>query len=59
MVKGFGGGKQGWIANLGHGLSNLLMLGKILTNRQLGITPNVDPEDLRFYFKEIHRLTSI
>jgi uroporphyrinogen decarboxylase len=19
MVKGFGGGKQGWIANLGHG----------------------------------------
>ncbi|KAK8219827.1 Uroporphyrinogen decarboxylase in heme biosynthesis [Zalaria obscura] len=41
MVQGFGGGKQGWIANLGH-----------------GITPFVDPEDLRFYFSEIHRLTA-
>ncbi|MCJ1367762.1 Uroporphyrinogen decarboxylase in heme biosynthesis [Acarospora aff. strigata] len=41
MVKGFGGGKQGWIANLGH-----------------GITPFVDPDNLRFYFEEIHRLTS-
>jgi len=40
MVKGFGGGKRGWIANLGH-----------------GITPKVDPEDLKFYFEEIHRLT--
>jgi len=40
MVQGFGGGKQGWIANLGH-----------------GITPFVNPEDLRFYFEEIHRLT--
>jgi uroporphyrinogen decarboxylase len=39
MVRGFGGGKQGWIANLGH-----------------GITPFVNPEDLRFYFQEIHRL---
>ncbi|KAL6704769.1 Uroporphyrinogen decarboxylase in heme biosynthesis [Coniothyrium glycines] len=41
MVTGFGGGKQGWIANLGH-----------------GITPFVKPDDLRFYFEEIHRLTS-
>ncbi|KAF2836595.1 uroporphyrinogen decarboxylase [Patellaria atrata CBS 101060] len=40
MVQGFGRGKQGWIANLGH-----------------GITPFVDPEDLKFYFEEIHRLT--
>ncbi|KAI9698181.1 MAG: Uroporphyrinogen decarboxylase in heme biosynthesis [Candelina mexicana] len=39
MVKGFGGGKQGWIANLGH-----------------GITPFVNPEDLKFYFEEIHRV---
>jgi hypothetical protein len=23
-VKGFGGGKQGWIANLGHGMSHFL-----------------------------------
>ena len=41
MVKGFGGGKQGWIANLGH-----------------GITPKVNPEDLRFYFEEIRRCTA-
>ncbi|GAD94374.1 uroporphyrinogen decarboxylase [Paecilomyces variotii No. 5] len=41
MVKGFGGGKKGWIANLGH-----------------GITPFVNPEDLKFYFQEIHRLTA-
>lgn len=40
MVNGFGGGKGGWIANLGH-----------------GITPFVNPEDLRFYFQELHRLT--
>ncbi|KAF4625900.1 hypothetical protein G7Y89_g12259 [Cudoniella acicularis] len=40
MIEGFGGGKQGWIANLGH-----------------GITPGVKPDDLRFYFEEIHRLT--
>jgi uroporphyrinogen decarboxylase len=39
MVKGFGGGKQGWIANLGH-----------------GITPGVKPDDLKYYFEEIHRL---
>ncbi|KUJ22250.1 uroporphyrinogen decarboxylase [Mollisia scopiformis] len=39
MVAGFGGGKQGWIANLGH-----------------GITPGVKPDDLAFYFSEIHRL---
>ncbi|KAI9835198.1 MAG: Uroporphyrinogen decarboxylase in heme biosynthesis [Sarea resinae] len=41
MVAGFGGGKQGWIANLGH-----------------GITPFVKPDDLKFYFEEIHRLTT-
>jgi len=38
MVMGFGGGKQGWIANLGH-----------------GITPFVKPDDLRFFFEEIHK----
>ncbi|KAI5866594.1 uroporphyrinogen decarboxylase [Durotheca rogersii] len=41
MVQGFGGGKKGWIANLGH-----------------GITPQVNPEDLRFYLQEIQRLTA-
>ncbi|KAI9894696.1 MAG: Uroporphyrinogen decarboxylase in heme biosynthesis [Vezdaea aestivalis] len=39
MVQGFGGGKGGWIANLGH-----------------GVTPRVDPERLRFFLKEIHRV---
>ena len=41
MVAGFGGGKGGWIANLGH-----------------GITPFVNPDDLKFYFQELQRLTS-
>ncbi|ORY19449.1 Uroporphyrinogen decarboxylase [Clohesyomyces aquaticus] len=41
MVEGFGGGKQGWIANLGH-----------------GITPFVKPDDLKFFFEEIHKYTS-
>lgn len=42
MVEGFGGGKQGWIANLGH-----------------GITPWVNPDDLKFYFEEIHRISDL
>ncbi|KAK4954424.1 Uroporphyrinogen decarboxylase in heme biosynthesis [Elasticomyces elasticus] len=42
MVSGFGGGKHGWIANLGH-----------------GITPFVKPDDLKFYFQEIHRLSGL
>jgi len=41
MTQGFGGGKQGWIANLGH-----------------GITPFVNPGDLRWYFEEIKRCTT-
>ncbi|KAL8744513.1 MAG: hypothetical protein Q9190_003253 [Brigantiaea leucoxantha] len=41
MVTGFGGGKQGWIANLGH-----------------GVTPFVNPENLKYFFQEIRRLTS-
>ncbi|BCR95626.1 uroporphyrinogen decarboxylase HEM12 [Aspergillus luchuensis] len=40
MVRGFEKGKQGWIANLGH-----------------GVTPFVNPDDLKFFFEEIHRLT--
>ncbi|GAB7364174.1 hypothetical protein MBLNU230_g4725t1 [Neophaeotheca triangularis] len=40
MVNGFGGGKQGWIANLGH-----------------GVTPFVKPDELKFFFQEIHRLS--
>lgn len=41
MVRGFEGGHQGWIANLGH-----------------GITPFVDPENLRFFFEKIRDATS-
>ncbi|KAJ5934169.1 hypothetical protein N7466_003716 [Penicillium verhagenii] len=40
MVEGFKKGKQGWICNLGH-----------------GVTPFVDPEHLKFFFEEVHRLT--
>ncbi|KAL2290987.1 hypothetical protein FJTKL_14888 [Diaporthe vaccinii] len=42
MVEGFGWAqrKQGWIVNLGH-----------------GITPFVNPDDLKFFFQEVHRLT--
>ncbi|KAJ6101946.1 hypothetical protein N7486_004373 [Penicillium sp. IBT 16267x] len=39
MVEGFKKGKQGWICNLGH-----------------GVTPFVDPDNLKFFFEEIHRL---
>ncbi|KAI9758668.1 MAG: tRNA (guanine-N(7)-)-methyltransferase non-catalytic subunit trm82 [Chaenotheca gracillima] len=38
MVKGFGGGHGGWIANLGH-----------------GVTPGVKPDDLKFFFEQIHK----
>ncbi|KAJ9633467.1 Uroporphyrinogen decarboxylase in heme biosynthesis [Knufia peltigerae] len=41
MVKGFGGGQERWIVNLGH-----------------GITPGVNPDDLKFFFEEIQRCTS-
>lgn len=57
MVKGFGGGKQGWIANLGHGQ---YLYGSIHCHliRVPGITPGVNPDSLKFYFEEIHRLAS-
>lgn len=35
MVKGFGGGKQGWIANLGHGMFFLMIHETLLTYRQV------------------------
>jgi len=57
MVRGFGGGKQGWIANLGHGkkvhANNAWTLK--LTYR-LGVQPGVKPDDLEFFFQEVHRL---
>lgn len=57
MAKGFGGGKKGWIANLGHG-DCFELKDVISANIAPGITPKVDPEDLRFYFEEIRRITS-
>jgi uroporphyrinogen decarboxylase len=56
MVAGFGGGKQGWIANLGHGMLSVFGVRFCLLTI-LGITPFVKPDDLKFYFEEIHRLT--
>lgn len=57
MVNGFGGGKQGWIANLGHGTSHVLHQRHSHANATAGITPFVKPDDLKFYFSEIHRLS--
>jgi uroporphyrinogen decarboxylase len=61
MVDGFwaGSGNKGWIANLGHGKqrSHMRWHECLLLTETLGITPGVDPENLRFYFEEIHRLT--
>ncbi|KAF3902146.1 hypothetical protein ABW21_db0205249 [Orbilia brochopaga] len=41
MIKGFGGGKKGYIVNLGH-----------------GITPHVDPEDMKWFLEEVKRVGS-
>lgn len=65
MVKGFWVEKKGWIANLGHGMaqaetnnpcwpSDLHIANHITCT---GITPGVDPDNLKHFFEEIHRLT--
>jgi uroporphyrinogen decarboxylase len=54
MVTSFGGGKRGWIANLGHGEFRLAI--DYVDLMFPGITPKVDPEQLRFFFEEIHRV---
>lgn len=41
IISGFGGGKKGYIINLGH-----------------GIFPEVDPEMLKWFFEECHRIGS-
>jgi uroporphyrinogen decarboxylase len=60
MVMGFGGGKKGWIANLGHGEHSGREIcccgGLWKANYGVGITPLVQPEDLRFFLEEIHRI---
>lgn len=58
MVDGFWVGKKGWIANLGHGKSSFCELHQMrLADTILGITPGVDPDNLKHFFEEIHRLT--
>lgn len=59
MVKGFGGGKQGWIANLGHGNTRDLpnAIARVLTNRNRNhalrqprraeVLLSGDPQDIR------------
>ncbi|KAF3911279.1 hypothetical protein AA313_de0207727 [Arthrobotrys entomopaga] len=42
MIAGFGGGKKGYIVNLGH-----------------GITPLVDPEDMKWFLEEVKRVGSL
>ena len=56
MVSGFGGGKKGWIVNLGHGRIHQLSFS-IFTEPLLGITPQVNPDDLEFFFHEVRRFT--
>ena len=60
MVWGFGGGKLGWIANLGHGtlLLTRFCFQNILLTLNQGVQPGVDPENLKFFFEEIHRITA-
>ena len=62
MVKGYDWANrtQGWIVNLGHGKKSFILQLIYLQNANpilLGITPFVNPDDLRFFFEEIHRLT--
>lgn len=58
MVEGFQKGKQGWICNLGHGMYDKTPRHRCYnTNLLTGVTPFVDPEHLKFFFEEVHRLT--
>ena len=59
MVTASKGGKQGWIANLGHG-TVYFSKHKITVNtkRYTGVTPFVNPDMLKYFFEEIHRQTA-
>jgi uroporphyrinogen decarboxylase len=59
MVKGFdwANRKKGWIVNLGHGSFIWSLKSWHVADIILGITPFVNPDDLKFFFQEIHRLT--
>lgn len=58
MVEGFKKGKQGWICNLGHGTLGSYDGGHTELIIEIGVTPFVDPEHLKFFFEEVHRLTA-
>lgn len=62
MVNGFWKEKRGWIANLGHGMHTAVaffpLFWPFANMIFTGITPLVNPDDLKFYFEEIHRLTT-
>jgi uroporphyrinogen decarboxylase len=59
MVESFQKGKQHWICNLGHGTLGISRWRhSYITNAlHLGVTPFVDPDNLRFFCEEVHRLT--
>lgn len=67
MVKGFGGGKKGWICNLGHGESTSISRPRIRSNgyemsnlakARAGVTPFIKKEKLRFFFQTVHKYGS-
>lgn len=60
MVKGFWEEKKkGWIANLGHGTSlHTRTFHPNNTHGFQGVTPFVNPNDLKFFFEEIHRVAA-
>ena len=58
MVRGFGGGKQGWIVNLGHGKCLPLYGMALIDVIYVGVTPFVNPDDLKFFFEEVRRVTA-
>ena len=70
LVEGFWGDgeRKGWIANLGHGtheqtsfppsfIRHPLLLVQLAKQGITGVTPFVDPDNLKFFFEEIQRLT--
>lgn len=57
MVEGFWVGNKGWIANLGHGTWSTISSQMRRALTKAGITPGVNPDHLKHYFEEIHRLT--
>ncbi len=72
MVQGFEWAERrsGWIVNLGHGESSFFVFFSVFcfpcvvglfccSSDQIGITPLVKPESLKFFLEEIHRQTRV